>query len=47
MTANNSEKLFGPSLKLKSRAFRDRFGTDDELLAQVNTWLEEQSEKVV
>ncbi len=27
---------FGPSLKLKSKAFRERYGTDDELLAEVN-----------
>lgn len=27
---------FGPSLKLASRAFRARFGTDDQLLNEVN-----------
>src|SRR5688572_27253089 len=31
--------VFGPSLKLQSKAFRDRYGTDDELLAKVNKHL--------
>lgn len=32
--------IFGPSLKLQSRAFRERYGSDDELLAKVNERLE-------
>lgn len=28
--------IFGPSLRLSSRAFHERYGTDDELLAKVN-----------
>jgi hypothetical protein len=31
---------FGPSLRLESKAFRERYGTDDELLAKVNKHLE-------
>lgn len=31
---------FGPSLKLESKAFRERYGTDDQLLATVNANLE-------
>lgn len=30
------EQLFGPSMKLNSKAFRDRFGTQRELLAIVD-----------
>lgn len=32
--------LYGPSLKLQSRAFRTAFGSDDELLERTNTLLE-------
>lgn len=34
-TKQRMEELYGPSLK-QSRAFRQKFGTDDELLAKVN-----------
>lgn len=33
-------KFFGPSLALSSKAFRARFGTDDELLAMTDKLLE-------
>lgn len=35
-TAASMAKAFGPSLARSSRAFRERYGTDDELLAEVN-----------
>ncbi len=35
-SAQDMQLVFGPSLKLKSKAFRERYGTDDELLAEVN-----------
>lgn len=31
--------LYGPSLRLQSKAFRKQYGTDDELLARVNALL--------
>jgi len=47
MTPKASETLFGPSLKLHSKRFRAEFGSDNELLALTNQWLEQQAEKVV
>jgi hypothetical protein len=38
-SAKFTKDLLGPSLKLQSRAFRQEFGTDDELLAEVNAML--------
>jgi hypothetical protein len=31
-----AREAFGPSLRLESRAFHERYGSDDELLARVN-----------
>jgi hypothetical protein len=31
--------IYGPSLANQSRAFRERYGTDDELLAFTNEWI--------
>ena len=36
MNAMQAEMHYGPSLKLKSKRFRERYGSDDELLAMVN-----------
>ena len=36
MTAAQMTELYGPSLAHNSRAFRARYGSDDELLAKVN-----------
>jgi hypothetical protein len=33
--------MYGPSLKLHSRAFRAEFGTDDELLEKVNDMIDQ------
>lgn len=33
------ERVYGPSLARNSRAFRARFGTDDQLLAMTEDWL--------
>lgn len=33
-------KLYGPSLRLQSKAFHEAYGTDNELLAKVNDLLE-------
>lgn len=35
-TATQMCELYGPSLARQSRAFRERYGSDDELLAKVN-----------
>jgi hypothetical protein len=32
--------IFGPSLRLESKAFREAYGDDDSLLAKVNAQLE-------
>lgn len=37
--ARSMELTFGPSLARSSRQFRERYGSDDELLAQVNALL--------
>jgi hypothetical protein len=39
-TPHQMRMYFGPSLRLESKAFRERYGTDDELLAKVNKHLE-------
>jgi hypothetical protein len=39
-TLHQMRTYFGPSLRLESKAFRERYGTDDELLAKVNKHLE-------
>lgn len=36
MPANTCRWLVGPSLKLQPRAFRNEFGSDDDLLAEQN-----------
>ena len=36
MNTMQAEMRYGPSLKLKSRRFRERYGDDDSLLAMVN-----------
>lgn len=41
-TAEQMADWFGPSLALGSRPFHEAFGTDSELLAQVNKLLEGQ-----
>lgn len=38
-TRASMREQFGPSLAHESRAFRERYGTDDELLAKVNDWI--------
>lgn len=38
-TVREMEATFGPSLKLRSKAFRERFGADQELLALTNAKL--------
>lgn len=35
-----TREIFGPSLRLESRTFHARYGTDDELLAIVNRVIE-------
>lgn len=35
-TTREATVAFGPSLRLESRAFHARYGSDDELLGQVN-----------
>jgi len=39
MTAKDMEAVIGPSLARSSRRFHERYGSDDELLAQVNALL--------
>lgn len=39
MAKDEAEELFGPSLALSSRHFRERFGNDDELLARTDALL--------
>lgn len=36
MTTKQMMEFFGPSLARGSKPFREKFGTDDELLAEVN-----------
>jgi hypothetical protein len=40
-TPGDMRATFGPSLMDGSKAFREMFGTDDELLERQNRWLEE------
>lgn len=35
-TARKMTDVYGPSLAMQSKAFRERYGTDDELLKRVN-----------
>jgi hypothetical protein len=35
-STSSARVLYGPSLKYHSRAFREKYGSDDELLAKVN-----------
>jgi hypothetical protein len=44
LTIAERVELWGPSLKLHSRAFRDRYGSDDELLAKVNDIIRQRDE---
>ncbi len=40
-TTEQMRLLFGPSLRLESKAFHKRYGSDDELLAKVDAFLME------
>jgi hypothetical protein len=40
MSVEQCRDVLGPSLKLHSRAFRDEFGSDDDLLARQNELIE-------
>ncbi len=40
-TARYMEANYGPSLARSSKAFHEKFGTDEELLKHVNEWLGE------
>lgn len=41
LTTDERAELWGPSLKLHSKAFRKRYGKDDELLAKVNDLIQQ------
>jgi hypothetical protein len=47
MTAAECRRRLGPSLKLESVAFREKFGEDDELLRWQNELIEESESNVV
>jgi len=45
-TKASMTRRFGPSLKYQSKAFRERFGSDDELLAYQDQLIEELEARV-
>lgn len=47
LTPEGCRRLLGPSLKLEPNAFRETFGSDDELLAEQNELIEEAEAAVV
>ena len=40
ITKSQATELYGPSLALNSKAFHERYGSDDSLLAKTNELLE-------
>lgn len=42
--AKTERAILGPSLKLESKAYHERFGSEDELIAIQNTLLEKYKE---
>ena len=47
MTAMDCRARLGPSLKLESKAFREKFGSDNELLEWQNQLIEEAERRVI
>ena len=42
-SVSDMERDYGPSLALRSKAFHEQFGSDDELLAEIDEQLSEQA----